>query len=383
MSNAYKAAGFLHAIIVDISRQYSSYDGQQQGVQQNLDALRLNIERIRRQENPEATKTIGFFGGQNRGKSSLINQLLGCKLMPIRAIPLSSVVVRAQKDMSIASERFKVKITSSDGYTDEHDASLDEARFLLETYGTRLGNFAENVDEILVKSNFQKSQILQEDGILVDTPGAEYAFGVEDPDNSSGNFNSAEGQNQTETKRALSILDKTQIVVFCERADYLENRSSQLFYRDELRKRYPINVLNFMDRYELEDAEKIPEEMREQFRQNRMRQKMAATFGATIDRICCVSCKDAIDARERNDEKLQMRSNISVLEANILAELRNLCPKFGLPLCLDKLSGIIQQVNSSQRILSVDRLLMTNFIIALKDEEQLFMNTIKKAKRFL
>lgn len=383
MSNAYKAAGLLHAIIVDLSNQYSAYLGKQDGVQQNLNALRLNIERIRRQENPKATKTIGFFGGQNRGKSSLINQLLGCKLMPVRAIPLSSIVVRAQKDMSVQSDYFKVKVTYSNGYTDEQEASLDDARFLLETYGTRLGAFSDHVTDIHVKSSFPQSKILKEDGILVDTPGAEYAFGSEDPDNRPDNSNSAEFQNTVETNRALSILEKTQIIVFCERADYLENHNSQRFYQDELKKLYPINVLNFMDKYELEDADKIPEDMREQIRQNRMRQKMAATFGATIDRICCVSCKDAIDGRERKDAKLQKRSNIPVLEETILAELRNLLPQYGLPLCLDKLSGILQQVNSSQRVLTVDRLFMTHFVLSLQSEDKSFEATIKKAEVFL
>lgn len=383
MSNAYKAAGFLHAIIVDLSKQYGSYAGMQAGVQQNLDALRLYIERIRRQEDPKSTKTIGFFGGQKRGKSSLINQLLGCKLMPVRAIPLSSIVVQAKKDMSIEPNRFKVKVTYSDGYTEEQDASLDNARFLLETYGTRLGNFSGQVADILVKSNFPQSKILEEGGILVDTPGAEYAFGVEDPDGNVSQSATAEKQNNVETNRALSALDKTQIVVFCERADYLENRNSQKFYQDELKKRYPINVLNFMDKYELEDADKISEDMKEQLRQNKMRQKMAATFGATIDRICCVSCKDAIEGREKNDDRLQRRSNIPALEENILTELRNLQPQFGLPLCLDRLHGILQQVNVSEKILTVDRLFMTNLVSSIDDGDVSFEATIKNAEVFL
>ena len=381
MSSAYRAAGFLHAIVVDLIKQYSSCSEKQGGVLQNLDALRLNIERIRRQEDPKATKTIGFFGGQKRGKSSLINQLLGCKLMPVRAVPLSSIVVRAKKDMTIQPDCFKVKVTYADGYTDEQDASLDDARFLLETYGTRLGNFSDHVADILVKSNFPLSKILEEEGILVDTPGAEYAFGVEDPDDAPENSDFAKLQNEVEKKRALSVLDKTQIIVFCERADYLENRNSQRFYQEELKKRYPINVLNFMDKYDSEDFEKIPEDMREQFRQNKMRQRMAATFGATIDRICCVSCKDAIDGREKNDIKLQKRSNISVLEENILAELRNLLPQFGLPLCLDRLAGILQQVNVSQKILTINELFMENFISSFNEYES-FENTIKKARSF-
>ena len=130
MLNSYiDPAALLHSVIVDIEKQYNCFTDKKIGIVQNIFALCLTVKRIRRHQNPNATKTIGFFGGQKRGKSSLINHLIGCDLMPVSAIPMSSVVIRTKQDSSIADLHYIVDITQIDGYHDVQTVSFSTRYF--------------------------------------------------------------------------------------------------------------------------------------------------------------------------------------------------------------------------------------------------------------
>ena len=261
---------------------------------------------------------------------------------------------------------------------------MHDASFLLKTYGSRLGGFSDQVAEITVTSKFPDSEILKNGGILVDTPGAEIAFGEEDPENVTGKEFQPESveKNEKDTQRALDILNATQIIIFCERADYLEGRNSKLFYNMEMKKRHPLNVLNFKDTFEIDQTADASAEILEKIRQNQMIHRMVSAFGANIDRVICVSSREASQGKKNNDDTLLAQSNILVLEELIIGELRSLQPQFGLTTCLKELHGILQQINSGKKILKIDQLLMDNFIKSIEKKPE-FSKTLDTARRLL
>ncbi len=275
-------------------------------IKNEVESLKLKIQKsiTMKEEAKEEVKeevknlyTIGFFGGQKRGKSSLINLFLGCNIMPVAADVMSSITITAQHDESMEENSFKVDIVFEDTSHQSQIINLEETQKLLKQFGSRKGESHKPVSEIFVTSNFAKSTILKEGGKLVDTPGAEYAF----TDN-VGEVNSSEDKNLNEVKNAIETLKKTQIVVFCERTDYLQNKSGVEFYHKELEKLNPIIVLNFMDKFmEGHDKEKDnPNDVEES--KKLMRDEMVKIFNVKYEDIKCVSSnKDVYKAKIEND----------------------------------------------------------------------------------
>lgn len=186
------------------------------GIIDNLSGVIFLAQKIRKYQDP---KTIGFFGAQKRGKSSLINQLLRCDLLPTSPIPMSSVVIKVKHDSQHKPGKYTVMVINANGAIDTNIVPLESAQTLLKEFGSHKG-VSDEVDTIEVTSNFTASKILEKGGVLVDTPGAEVAF----------SSNDAQGKNNDDTARALNILQSTHIVIFVERADVMENFNSKYFW---------------------------------------------------------------------------------------------------------------------------------------------------------
>ncbi len=305
-------------------------NGVKPGIIENISGIIFLIQKIRKYNEP---KTIGFFGAQKRGKSSLINQLLGCDLMPVGSIPLSSVEIKVKHESSHAEGAFTIDIIDMDGHLDTNgNVDLASAQMLLMQYGSHRGGLSSGIDSITVTSNFNSSRILRDGGVLVDTPGAEDAF---DPDKSSAD-------NTHDTNRAISILSSMHVVIFVERADQMQSYNSQQFFSANLKSMRPLNVVNFKDNYYL--AGSLPPELLEKTKQSRMTEIMLKTFGMNLDRILCVSSKEAATARKNKDKQLLMQSNVPALEERIVGELRNLDPKIGQRTCLVELEKNLAQI---------------------------------------
>lgn len=309
-------------------------NGVKPGIIENISGTIFLIQKIRKYNEP---KTIGFFGAQKRGKSSLINQLLGCDLMPVGPYPLSSVVIKVKHESNHAEGAFTIDIIDMDGHLDTNgNVDLASAQMLLMQYGSHRGGLSSGIDSITVTSNFNSSRILRDGGVLVDTPGAEDAF---DPDKSSAD-------NTHDTNRAISILSSMHVVIFVERADLMQSYNSQQFFSANLKSMRPLNVVNFKDNYYLDDktSRSLPPELLEKTRQSRMTEVMLKTFGMNLDRILCVSSKEAATARKNKDKQLLMQSNVPALEERIVGELRNLDPKIGQRTCLVELEKNLAQI---------------------------------------
>ena len=283
------------------------------GVIDNIDGTIFLLKRILRSDEP---KTIGFFGAQKRGKSSIINYLLGVNLMPTAPIPMSSVIVRVKHDSSLPKGSYNIDITGRDGLmTTQKNLSEDSARSVVELYGSHRGDgICEDVDKIEIASNFSGIEILEDGGILVDTPGAEKAFSDD----------GADERNMADAKRAECELQHTHLVVFVERADYFEGGSGYQFFSKQIKQLRPLSVVTFKDKFNVPDVGAV--DVVESIKQQRLGSLMMKVYGINLERFACVSCLEAA-----SDDEL---SGMPVMKRKILKELRNLGFENGLLTCL-------------------------------------------------
>ena len=79
-----------------------------QGIIESLKNIRFLANKIR--TNALQLTKVGVFGGQKRGKSTLINQLLGCDLMPVAVPPMSSVIIEVEHKKNQASNKYKLSL---------------------------------------------------------------------------------------------------------------------------------------------------------------------------------------------------------------------------------------------------------------------------------
>lgn len=304
------------------------------GIIDNITGTLFLAKKISKSGEP---KTIGFFGAQKRGKSSLINQLLRCDLMPVSAIPMSSVVIKVKHDKCQAQGKFTIDTIRSNGsLTTTKDVDISTAQMHLKQYGSHKGGKSVEVDTITVTSNFGDSKILEDGGILVDTPGAEIAF--------DSKFSTE--VNSVDAQRAIKILESTHIIIFIERADLMQSNNSKIFFSKHLKSMRPFSVINWKDAYNLDSKFKISDPLNaESKKQSCMQEIMLETYEVNLDRVMCVSSKEAAEARKNGNKDLLRISNLPELERRILTELHNLDPDIGLITCITELKKIFQQLD--------------------------------------
>ena len=303
------------------------------GIIDNIAGTIFLVKKIRKYGEP---KTIGFFGAQKRGKSSLINQLLRCDIMPVGVIPMSSVVIKVKHDKTYDQGKFTIDVIDSNGGMDSMNVDLSSAQLLLTQYGSHKGCMSGEIDTITVTSNFSDSKILENGGILVDTPGAEIAF----------DSDLASEDNENDAQRAINILASTHIVIFVERADLMQSVNSKAFFTEQLKPMRPLSVINWKDAYTLDPKYTISDPIvAEMKKQSCMREIMLKTYGVNLDRVLCVSSKEAAAARKTNNDELLKQSNLPDLEKCILDELNNLNPEIGLITCFRELKKILSHLD--------------------------------------
>ncbi len=190
-----------------------------------------------------SSPVVGVFGAQKRGKSTLINRLIGgdLELMPVKAMVASSVAIMVSHNASMKEAEYQILIRLEGGKEELHTRkTLEEARLLIVSYGSHQGNAHKNVEVIEVEGNFGKSKLLKANCILLDTPGAE---------NCVERAHSADDdRNAQDTKRALSMLETARVVLFLESVDYYQSNNSVEFYRSYIRDLPHLFALNKQDK---------------------------------------------------------------------------------------------------------------------------------------
>ena len=337
------------------------------GVIGNLARLKSLLIKIRKKGN----MSIGFFGAQKRGKSTLINRLLGCDLMPTGVAPMTSAVVWVENDEKMPEKLFAISNEEKDGSITSHGLMrLEEARALLKEIVSHAGSQSPDVSKVMVSANFMKSKILTSGGVLVDTPGAECGF------RGKGHRTAAEKDTEQDTKRAISALSQVQVVVFVERADVIESKDSTDLYSSYIHDMRPLCVVNQRDKYRLDKKEKkkIEDECKKKHEnisgkeelcqqimeetnkviESKLKAQMITQFGASMDRTLCVVAKSKNDDGSEHDSKEWETSGLSELETKIVGEMSNLKDDKGLLICLKDLEKFLAQIREKDLKIAKD-----------------------------
>jgi len=245
--------------------------------------------------------------------------------MPVGPVPKSSVVIKTKQDNNCKKDKFIIDIHRSfRPLQTQEPEGVEQASKVLEQYASHSGSQSENVDEVIVKSLFPDSKILKNGGVLVDTPGAEYVFPDDDKD-----ITKLEKSNKQDLNKALNILEDTEIILFVERADYLEGIKNYNFYEDRIQYLNPLNIVNFKDKF-ISEAKNKNDKTKDD-----LIAKFVSTFGARFERTICASSKEA----KNNKDK----SNIQEIEDMIIDELNSLKPEVGIERCLNELRKYLKQ----------------------------------------
>jgi GTPase Era involved in 16S rRNA processing len=294
MSDPYSPIEKL-AHLVNLARRRAVEKELPKGRQEQLETLAYRLQKIRSFEQGKGNKKrVGVFGAPNRGKSTLLNALLGEDLMPTSPIPFSTTTIEIESDHSIIG--WSLIINHESGYIEEKKCdSAPEMNKLLVHYGAR--SSAKPAQRLRIKGAFPNCKILNEGGILLDTPGAEVAF---EPDE----------QLADEAQKALEALKTTHLVLFCIRADQIGSRSDSELYEKHIRPLSPVHVVTMKDRWDQDIGGLVD--------------TVLSNYGLAQSDPVLVSAKQALDPSTLET------SGIPDFEQTVLTELSRLTPEHGL-----------------------------------------------------
>ena len=199
--------------------------------------------------NGERPPSIGVFGVPSRGKSTLLNVLLGVDILPM--------------DGKVGTTRFGTELSYKEpepGSIEQYEIKVEYEKkpprllhLVLEDVKDELRRLSdeaksENADtsRIIVKGPFRS--YIGDDIIFVDTPGA-----LPDADKGKDELKDHPALYhdwEADTGRALAVLDEVDIVIFCMKFDCPERTDKEL-YDGYIRNKYdPINVITASDKAE-------------------------------------------------------------------------------------------------------------------------------------
>ncbi len=310
-----------------------------QGVCDNLEIILRKLSQIRAFEDEASPRRIGIFGPPKRGKSTLLNELLGASILTTSPIPMTRTIIESHRaEPSSLENEWQVEVIHDDDFisTFEH-ATAEEVASTIQQYGSHRNRGAE-VRQIIVRSPFDNSKLMKRNGILIDTPGAEVAFEQADEDRSE------------DTRRALEMLKEVHVVLFCVRADQIGSESEKAFYRDHMRLLDPVNIVNFKDKSSDEES---------------LIHETVKNYGFKRDRIHLISSRDAQKATNRKEQEA---SGVPMLEEAILQELAKLTPRDGLLSCMKEFTSVLNNQAQTGCKLLPEKVHMNRF---LRDAENL------------
>lgn len=322
--------GLIRNTLLKLDATYNCDDG----TRLNFDILCRGLSKVRAlvKERTNPTIKIGVYGPPNRGKSSLLNALLGVEILPTARSPKSSTVIEIHSRLNDGASPWLVKVVDNDGYLDEH--SLESPQLvhnLIEQRGTQDSKYPNRIPakRIEVHGCFERSELFQEGVVLVDTPGAEAAFGEEQSP-----------RLKEDTKRAVDMLGDTQIVLFVARVDTIGAENEKLFFNKYMKAQRPLNIVNYLDKWNsAEEGELLP------------CRTVSNTYGFPLERTFSVSAlwaNQSLKNGEERDAEKWGKSRIPDLIEQIRKEIKELEPKNAVTSALQKLEKSIDELNKSK-----------------------------------
>jgi len=332
----YEAAEFLH-VMVRSSLENLENRNIPKGYLANLKGNSYYLNKISELRERNSRPKFGVFGPPKRGKSSMLNALIGADILPVSTLPMTRAAVKIHHDEKCKQDTWEVTVEFPDRRIERTEKMVkpDQVKEKIEQYGTSKteGFLAENIE---VRSNFKNCEILNKGGILVDTPGAEASIGKEDPENQkaepanapkekhSENIDNTDADNSADeidptlkpdTERALEILKTVDVVIFCARGDYMGSKDERTFYNRYLSELRPLIVVNWKDKWEGSGKDPVAE--------------IIKLYGFPWDRTLSFS---AIQARDKDPEVIN-KSGLADLQKKILSEIEYISSHKGIEDC--------------------------------------------------
>ncbi len=273
----------------------------------NVSKIKKLIDDIDKMSSP----IVGVFGVQKRGKSTLINRLIGgdLNLLPVKNTVASSVAIMVKHDGSMKEKVFHVLVRFENNKEELHTRkSLEETKQLIISYGSHQGDAHQEVESIEIEGNFSQSDLLTSNCILLDTPGAENCI---EPIGSEG-AGENQSSNERDKKRALQMLKKARVVIFLESVEYFGSNNSMQFYKKDVRVLPHLFAINKYDKL-VKAAEKSGEDV-SMFKANTKKALFQKWHCHKMDDVHFISSKKKTDC-----------DGVGVLQKAIMQHIQSVC----------------------------------------------------------
>ncbi|MCL1991718.1 MAG: dynamin family protein, partial [Spirochaetes bacterium] len=181
---------------------------------------------------------IGVFGSPSRGKSTLLNALLGIDMLPMdgkHGTTRFGTRLIKRKEIPNPKKPYKVERILTGAPPESKDCDAEDVSTVLKYFADKeAGEKNSKTKRIDIEGPFDS--FIDDDLIFIDTPG------ISEPSESSSNT----GHDfERDRKYALEILSSVDIVIFCLRADAPERDDVKLYNETFFDKYEPINVITF------------------------------------------------------------------------------------------------------------------------------------------
>ncbi|MBN2551280.1 MAG: dynamin family protein [Spirochaetales bacterium] len=234
---------------------------------------------------------VAVLGQFKRGKSSLLNALLGQELLPTAVVPLTAVPTFLRYGDALA-----LRVSFRDGRRAEkrEALSIDELRQALEGLVTEAGNPGNGLGVSQVEV-FLPSALLAQGVVLIDTPGIGSTL-------------------RHNTEATLNFLPQCDAAFFVMSTDPPITEAEAQFLkavRDKVRRIFfLLNKVDYLSAVELEQA--------------RVFLSGVLTDNAGLDpstRILCTSARWGMEARRNLDQRLWKQSGLEEVEEHLVSFL--------------------------------------------------------------
>jgi GTP-binding protein EngB required for normal cell division len=291
---------------------------------------------------------LAVLGQFKRGKSTLLNALLGEPLLPTSVVPLTAIPTFLR-----AGRRWQAKVTHTDGHAGEEltsDAAGDITA-LLERYVTEAANPGNRlgVNHVEVAS---PAEILQRGVVLIDTPGIGSTF-------------------RHNTEATLNFLPQCDAALLLVSADPPITEVEVEFLKEVrgkvVRLFFLLNKVDYLSEEERDEAVQF------------LRQVLRDQVGIDDEvPVFCVSARMGLKAKQSNDTALWLQSGMAKVERHLIdflasekaATLRRALVKKAQSMLADVLMRVRLMARSLQMPLA-----------ELQDRLKLFEQNIADAER--
>jgi GTPase Era involved in 16S rRNA processing len=243
-----------------------------------LEDLAGQVAQIRRVRGVvEGEYRVGVFGVSKRGKSSLLNALLGVSLLPVHKVPATAVEIEVCHDPTLQADRYRVMDSTS--AIPDVVKGVKAANNRLKQVAVRQSSTEHVRTRVTVQGVFSNSALLREGcaRFVVDTPGADGLISMKDP------RAVAEGQ------CALAAMRELDAVLFCVRLDLLKHMDDLSLFKTHCVALRPIIAATHLDAWDHEsDAA----------------EQVADMFEVPVDRVVCIDAKAASTGKSRSRQPI-------------------------------------------------------------------------------